>query len=186
MRRLLVLVSLLATLLASLGLAVPVAGAEAPVKAAVIVGPVGEELTPVYISLAEQAAGTAESRGATVARAYSPQATADNVLAAVEGASIVVYLGHAASIVAPGGLVMLVGEAGGSLAFGFDRPPVESWMTTTAWGTLDDLRAVVRLAERGRLRWDVETLPLDQAAQAHDRVRAGQFSGRTVLVPALS
>jgi hypothetical protein len=93
-RRLLVLVSLLATLLASLGLAVPVAGAEAPVKAAVIVGPVGEELTPVYISLAEQAAGTAESRGATVARAYSPQATADNVLAAVEGASIVVYLGH--------------------------------------------------------------------------------------------
>ena len=93
-RRLLVLVTLLATLIASLGLAAPVAGAEAPVKVAVIVGPVGEELTPVYISLADAAATAAEARGATVARAYSPTATAEAVLAAVEGASIVVYLGH--------------------------------------------------------------------------------------------
>jgi hypothetical protein len=83
----------LATLVASHGFAVPARGAE-PTKVAVIVGPVGEELTPVYLALAEAAAVAAEQRGATVARAYSPDATADAVLAAVEGASIVVYLGH--------------------------------------------------------------------------------------------
>jgi hypothetical protein len=82
-----------ATLIGGLGLATPARGAT-PVKVAVIVGPVGEELTPVYIALAEAAAGEAEKRGATVARAYSPNASAENVLAAVEAANIVVYLGH--------------------------------------------------------------------------------------------
>jgi hypothetical protein len=84
----------LATLLAGHGFAAPARGAEEPTKVAVIVGPVGEELTPVYIGLAEAAAAAAEGRGATVARAYSPDATAENVLAAVEDASIVIYLGH--------------------------------------------------------------------------------------------
>lgn len=65
-----------------------------PARVAIIVGPVGEELTPVYIALAEAAATAAEVRGATVARTYSPEATAENVIAAVEGANIVVYFGH--------------------------------------------------------------------------------------------
>jgi hypothetical protein len=90
----LVLIALAATILGTLGLPAPAAGAEAALKVAIIVGPVGEELTPVYIGLADAAATAAESRGAEVARAYSPLATADNVLAAVEDANVVVYLGH--------------------------------------------------------------------------------------------
>ena len=93
-RPVLVVVVLLATLLASLGFAAPAAGSEAALKVAIIVGPVGEELTPVYIGLADAAATAAETRGATVARAYSPEATAEKVLAAVENANIVIYLGH--------------------------------------------------------------------------------------------
>jgi hypothetical protein len=92
-RRILSLMVALATLLASFSLVAPARGAEPP-KVAVIVGPVGEKLTPVYLSLAEAAATAAEERGATVARAYSPGANAENVLAAVEDANIVVYLGH--------------------------------------------------------------------------------------------
>src|SRR5687767_8652999 len=61
-------------------------------KVAIVVGPVGSEITPVYLELAEQAAREAEARGATVARAYSPDATPENVKAAVDGASIVIYL----------------------------------------------------------------------------------------------
>ena len=68
--------------------------AEAPPKVAIIVGPVGEQLTPTYLALAEMAAAEAESRGATVARAYSPDATPERVIAAVDGASIVIYFGH--------------------------------------------------------------------------------------------
>ncbi|MCV0403554.1 MAG: hypothetical protein K5924_07555 [Chloroflexi bacterium] len=93
MRLVLVLATALATFVASLGLAAP-ASASTPIKVAIIVGPVGEELTPVYISLAEASATAAETRGAMVARAYSPNASAENVLAAVEGANIVIYLGH--------------------------------------------------------------------------------------------
>lgn len=92
-------------------------------------------------------------------------------------------LALAAAVVAPGGVVVLVGEAGGSLPFGFDGPPVESWLTTVAWGSASDLREVVRLAGRGRLRWNVEAVPLRDAAAAHARLRAGDVDGRLVLVP---
>jgi alcohol dehydrogenase, propanol-preferring len=92
-------------------------------------------------------------------------------------------LALAAAVVAPGGLVTLVGEAGGSLPFGFAGPPVESWLTTVAWGSAAELREVVRLAGRGRLRWNVEAMPLRDAASAHARLRAGDVDGRLVLVP---
>ena len=79
---------------AGMAFAAPATGSEVPAKVAIIVGPVGEELTPVYLALGEAAATAAEERGALVARAYSPDATADRVLEAVDGANIVVYFGH--------------------------------------------------------------------------------------------
>jgi hypothetical protein len=92
-RQLLVIATALAILAGGLALVAP-ARATTPIKVAIIVGPVGAELTPVYIGLADAAAGAAELRGATVAKAYSPNATAEAVLTAVEGANIVVYFGH--------------------------------------------------------------------------------------------
>lgn len=92
-------------------------------------------------------------------------------------------LALAVGVVAPGGLVLLVGEAGGTLSFGFDGPPIESWLTTVAWGSATDLREVVHLAGRGRLHWNVETMPLASAAAAHARLREGDVEGRLVLVP---
>ncbi|HEU4864233.1 MAG TPA: alcohol dehydrogenase catalytic domain-containing protein [Candidatus Limnocylindria bacterium] len=88
-----------------------------------------------------------------------------------------------ADVVAPDGLVMLIGEAGGHLSFGFDRPPVESWVTTVAWGSHAELSDVVRLARRGRIHWNVEPMPLRQVAEAHARLRRGDVDGRLVLVP---
>ena len=92
-------------------------------------------------------------------------------------------LAHAAAVIAPDGLVLLVGESGGHVPFGFDPLPVESWLTTVAWGSRGDLRDVVRLAARGRLKWNVECVPLRDVAAAHARLRAGDFDGRLVLVP---
>lgn len=86
--------------------------------------------------------------------------------------------------IAPGGLVSLAGEGGGRATFSFDDLAVESWMTTTAWGSLDDLREVVTLAAAGDLSWDVEALPLSEAQTAHDRLRRGDVAHRLVLVPA--
>lgn len=70
-------------------------------KVAIIVGPVGAELTPVYLALAETAAATAEASGASVARAYSPDATPERVLEAVADANIVVYFGHGLGVPNP-------------------------------------------------------------------------------------
>jgi propanol-preferring alcohol dehydrogenase len=92
-------------------------------------------------------------------------------------------LDYAARNVSAGGLVSVVGEAGGHLEFGFDRVPVEASITTTAWGSLDDLREVVRLARRHRMRWNVDRMPLAEAAVAHERLAAGRVTGRIVLVP---
>jgi len=92
-------------------------------------------------------------------------------------------LALAARFVAPGGLVSLVGEAGGQMTFSFTALPVEASLTTTSWGSPDDLRDVVQLARRGRLRWSVDRMPLREASAAHDRLAAGQVPGRLVLVP---
>ena len=65
----------------------------------------------------------------------------------------------------------------------YANTPVESWLTTVAWGSHADLSDVVRLARRGRIRWNVEPMPLRQVAEAHARLRGGDVDGRLVLVP---
>jgi alcohol dehydrogenase, propanol-preferring len=115
----------------------------------------------------------------------------DDVRDALRGPADIVFdfvgsdatLALAAGVVAPAGLTMLVGEAGASVRFGFERPAIESWLTTTAWGSADELREVVRLAADGGVRWDVEVMDLADAAVAHERVRSGDVSGRIVLAP---
>jgi hypothetical protein len=62
-------------------------------KVAIIVGPVAE-LTDNYRSSADRVAADAVAAGATVVKAYSPNATWANVLAAVNGANVIVYFGH--------------------------------------------------------------------------------------------
>jgi alcohol dehydrogenase, propanol-preferring len=92
-------------------------------------------------------------------------------------------LALAAEVVAPDGLVMIVGEGGGHLEIGFERPAIEAWVTTTAWGSIDELREVVRLAGIGAVHVDVEVMDLADASAAHARLRAGEVSGRLVLAP---
>jgi len=82
-----------------------------------------------------------------------------------------------------GGILVQVGAAGGRLPFGFDTVPHEAHLTTSVWGSLEELAAVVDLARRGMITWHVETLPLAKANEALRRVRRAQVMGRLVLVP---
>ena len=119
-----------------------------------------------------------------------PHADRPSLLAALGGEATAVFdfvgsdetLGQAARIVAPDGLVTLVGEAGGTLPVGF-RSQLESWVTTTAWGSAADVRAVVALAAHDELQWSVETVPLTEAQAALDRLAGGSVRGRIVVVP---
>jgi putative cell wall-binding protein len=62
-------------------------------KVVIIVGPTGSQ-TAGYRSTGDSIAATAQAAGATVVKVYSPNATWANVQAAVNGANIIVYLGH--------------------------------------------------------------------------------------------
>lgn len=64
-----------------------------PPRVAIIVGPTGQ-LTSHYIRSADEVAAAAVANGASVAKAYSPRATPEAVLRAVQGANVVVYFGH--------------------------------------------------------------------------------------------
>jgi alcohol dehydrogenase, propanol-preferring len=92
-------------------------------------------------------------------------------------------LAQAAAQVTPKGCVVQVGEETGTLQFALGRVPHEASFTTSLWGSLDDLTAVLELALRGELRWEVETLPLQDVNLALSRVRRGEVNGRLVLVP---
>src|SRR5512141_1839726 len=62
-------------------------------KAVIIVGPT-DELTDTLLVQAETMAQRAEAAGLDVQRVFFPHATWDNVLAQIEGASLVAYFGH--------------------------------------------------------------------------------------------
>ena len=80
------------TLIAS-QLAVAPVGAVVSQKVVIIVGPTGAQ-TDSYRSRGDDIATAAEAAGATVVKVYSPNATWAAVKAAVDGANIVLYLGH--------------------------------------------------------------------------------------------
>ena len=71
----------------------PSSAAAAGEKVVIIVGPVGAQ-TDNYREKGDRIAETAEAAGADVVKVYSPNATWDNVREAVDGANIIVYVGH--------------------------------------------------------------------------------------------
>ncbi len=92
-------------------------------------------------------------------------------------------LALAAALVERSGCVVAVGEAGGKLPFALGLVPWEATFTSSAWGSLEDLGAVVEFARRGEIVWHVETLPLSEVNTGLDRLRRGEVLGRLVLTP---
>jgi len=100
-------------------------------KVAVIVGPVGT-LTDRYRTWADEVATAAEAAGATVAKAYSPRATWRNVLAAVEGANVIVYFGHGNGYPNPYGSTELTDRSNGwGLNTATTNGDADSWSAGT-------------------------------------------------------
>jgi hypothetical protein len=89
------LVSALAILIVGAGpvAARPLAATRVAPKVVLIVGPAGGA-TPYYKRLADQTAAAAAAFTPNVVKVYSPDATWPAVKTALQGASIVVYLGH--------------------------------------------------------------------------------------------
>ena len=91
----------------------------------------------------------------------------------------------AAGAVARRGLVAVVGLYGGRIPFGFGAVPHEARFMSSVWGSRAQLDELLELAGREpSILNPVETLPLDDAQTAHDRLRAGEVKGRIVLTVA--
>jgi alcohol dehydrogenase, propanol-preferring len=89
----------------------------------------------------------------------------------------------AADLLATGGHVTLLGIAGGSFPMSFGRVPLECSVSMNCWGSLPELREVVDLARSGQIEVDVETVMLEDAGAAFERLRAGKVNGRAVVTP---
>lgn len=88
-----------------------------------------------------------------------------------------------ARLVRPGGVVMQVGAYGGGTRVGLSMVPHESIWSLSLWGSRDELGEVIEIARRGELDWQTEAVALDDVNDAHRRLRAGEVTGRLVLVP---
>ena len=85
------------------------------------------------------------------------------------------------------GKVSHVGLAGGTAAL---KPLVNSRFEViyeaTLWGTIQELREVIALAESGRLTTiPIEIAPLEKINDVYRRLKAGEIIGRAVIAPML-
>ena len=89
----------------------------------------------------------------------------------------------AMDVVAMCGRVTVVGIAGGAYEWSFFTVPYEVELTSTYWGTIEDLYEVVDLYKAGKIVPDVEYFTLDNALEAYRRLQAGELSARAVVTP---
>ncbi|MEO8251187.1 MAG: hypothetical protein ABI578_01790, partial [Chloroflexota bacterium] len=105
----------------------------APQKVVIIVGPTGS-LTANYRSKGDDIYAAAVAAGAVAVKVYSPNATWANVKAAVNGANIVVYLGHGNGYPNPYGSTELTDRTNG---WGLNRTDnggdSDNWSTTMVY-----------------------------------------------------
>jgi propanol-preferring alcohol dehydrogenase len=152
------------------------------------------ELSPtriVALDVRESARRVAADAGAHAVLDASSAEPADvRAETGVAGAALVLdFVGSdetlrtAASVVAAGGTVSIVGLGGGTFPMEFGTLPLEWSVTRPSWGTLPELHEVVALARAGALEIEVERLRLDETIDGYRRLRAGDVVGRAVVVP---
>ena len=117
--------------------------------------------------------------------AASPDDDLANADVVIDFVGAEVTLATAASVVAKRGMVAVVGLRGGRIPFGLGAVPHEARFFSSIWGSRNQLDELLDLARREpSIIQPVETLPLVEAQQAHDRLRAGEVRGRLVLLVA--
>jgi len=92
-------------------------------------------------------------------------------------------LATAAASVGRKGILVLVGLAGGSVPFSFMGLASEAVVTTSTWGSRNELEEVLALARSGKITGRVERFPLGSINEVFEKLEKGEIEGRAVLVP---
>lgn len=140
-----------------------------PVRRALALGHGAEEALPEV------------GEGGAALRAAAGPAGADGVIDLVGTDQTI---SAAVRALGPGGVLALVGAAGGTLrAPWYGSLPRDGEVLTFQGSDLADARAVIALAGGGRLRVDAVPFPLERADDAFAALEAGSLAGRVVVQP---
>lgn len=77
----------------------------------------------------------------------------------------------------------IVGLGGGHHDFHHGSTPYGTRLCIPYWGSRVELMEVIAMAREGRIHADTTEFPLDQAVSVYEKLKAGAFQGRAVLVP---
>jgi propanol-preferring alcohol dehydrogenase len=77
----------------------------------------------------------------------------------------------------------IVGLGGGHHDFHHGSTPYGTVMSIPYWGSRLELMEVISMASEGRIHAEITGYPLEQAVEVYDKLKAGQITGRAVLVP---
>jgi len=89
-----------------------------------------------------------------------------------------------AGVLRSGGDLVIVGSGGGKLTVTKPGPlPQGASVSLPFWGSSQELREVITLAQAGHIRVETEQFPLSSAHEAFGRLRDGRVQGRAVLLP---
>jgi propanol-preferring alcohol dehydrogenase len=78
----------------------------------------------------------------------------------------------------------IVGLGGGHHDFHHGSTPYGTSMNIPYWGSRVELMEVIAMARDGRIHAETTEFPLTQAVDVYGKLKAGQITGRAVLVPA--
>ena len=78
----------------------------------------------------------------------------------------------------------IVGLGGGRHEFRHGSTPYGTLMSIPYWGSRVELMEVIAMARDGRIHTETMEFPLTQAVEVYEKLKAGEITGRAVLVPA--
>lgn len=145
--------------------------------------------TVIATDMDTEAMAQAQAHGATTVSGGPDQALAIRELTGGRGVDAVFdFVGADAtialgmSVVALRGRVTIVGLGNGNYVWNFHRVPYEVELTTTYWGTIEELYEVVELYRTGQITPSIEVFKLDDALDAYRRLELGDLAGRRAVI----
>ena len=146
--------------------------------------------TIIATDMKEEAMAEAEKLGAITVPAGEDQVAKIRELtggrgvdAAFDFVGVTPTIGAAMGAMAVQGRLTVVGIAGQPHSWSFYTAPYEVELTSTYWGTIEELHEVAQMYRNGQIVPQVTRYTMDQALEAYQALVDGKISGRAVVVP---